>query len=349
MAKDKSKQNSGDLEQKVKPPVEALKSPMTWNLSLDEVKKAIRSLIPYIDASIPYVKSAFSHAQRIYRDYWSAGYGEIAWCLLLVFFGGQFALTILAIQAFNQTGGVIIKASLHDLKLSYEQGMHKLQEEPEAKHLFDRDGDGVVTGEEVVLALRDVIASDDSKVKADGLLMTSICMKCLDPHKLLEATVGIWAGIIAVIATLKSTLAKNVSNGAKIGEHILSYVKVYAQKPLYDYVPEHKNWVDVGLQAACALVGIVISLMVVRIVSAFNSALSGANRLSEIVLDQLKSRGILKDTIQEANLNQAVVILLVFMGLNWQLSTGFSLPWYLRPVLLPLTLFESLTTLVAAF
>jgi hypothetical protein len=345
----KSKTSSDDVSAKPKPAEEQSKPVAAPSVSFDTMKQLARTIVPYVESSLPYLKAGWDHSKRLYRDYWSAGYGEILYCFLLVFFGGQFALTILAIQAFNQTGGVIIEASMHELKSNYEQGMRKLQDEPGAKQFFDRDGDGIVTSEEVLLALKDVISSDDPKIKANGILMTSICMKCVDPHKLVEAIVGLWAGLIAVIATLKSTLAKNVSNGAKIGEHLLSYIRVYLEKPLYEYFPEHKSWVDVGLQAGCALTGIVISLMVVRVVSAFNSALNGAHRLAEIAMGQLRARGLLKDPVQESTLSQAIVILLVFMGINWQLSTGFSLPWYLRPVLLPLSVFESITTLVAAF
>ena len=181
----KSKTSSDDVSVKAKPAEEESKHVAVSSLSFESIKQLARTLVPYVESSIPYLKAGWDHSNRLYRDYWSAGYGEILYCFLLVFFGGQFALTILAIQAFNQTGGVIIEASLHELKSNYEQGMRKLQDEPGAKHLFDRDGDGVVTSEEVLLALKDVISSDDLKIKANGIQITSICMKCVDPHKLM--------------------------------------------------------------------------------------------------------------------------------------------------------------------
>ena len=317
---------------------------------LDTVKLAARTIRPYLEAAAPHLSAAWVKGYKLYLDYWQDGYGEIAWCLMLIFFGGQFALTILAIQAFNQAGGSIIKQSLADLRVTFKDSMHNLQEDPDAKSLFDKDGDGHVTIEEVLVSFADVVTSEDPKVKAQALRMTSVGLKCIDPNRIIEAGIGFWAGFVAVIATLRSNLAKAVSNGAMIGEHVLRYVKVYCEKPLYESYPDHKPWVDAGLKTACAFFGIMISFLVVRLVSAFNSALQGAHRLSDIIVNNIKIRkAISMDAKQESTLNQVILVFLVFWGLNWQLSNGFSLPWYLRLVLLPLIVFESAVSFASTF
>lgn len=308
----------------------------------------LRQMRPYVDHSIPYIRQVYKLLTRLHADYWQDGYGEILYSLLLVFFGGQFALTILSIQAFNQAGGSIIRQSVSDLRATFKESLRKIQEEPEGKRLFDKDGDGQVTAEEVITTVYDAVTKDKDKER--NLALTSVLLKCVDPNRLMEVLIGLWAGVVAVIATLKSDLAKAISNGARIGQHLLTYVKVYAEKPLYEKFPQHKNWVDVALQAVCGLVGIIFSLLVVRVVSAFNSALNGAHRLVDIALSYAKTKSILQvDPKHETTLSQALVVLLVFLGLNFQLSHGFAPPWYFRPLLLPLSVFETLTSFVAAY
>ena len=308
----------------------------------------LRQLRPYIDHSIPHVKRLYALIGRLHTEYWQDGYGEILYSLLLIFFGGQFALTILSVQAFNQAGGSIIRHSLADLKATFKESLRRIQEEPEGKRLFDRDGDGEVTAEEVISTVYDAVTKDKDRER--NLKLTSVLLKCVDPNRLMEVLIGLWAGVVAVIATLKSSLAKAISNGARIGQHLLTYVKVYAEKPLYDKFPQHKNWVDVALQASCGLIGIIFSLLVVRVVSAFNSALNGAHRLVDIALTYAKKKEIFFiDPKHESTLSQSLVVLLVFLGLNWQFSNGFAPPWYFRPALLPLSIFESIVTFVAAY
>ena len=317
---------------------------------LDKLRSLMRQIRPHIIALLPYLDTAWKRSYQLYCDYWKDGYGEILWCLLLIYFGGQFALTILAAQAFDQAGGSIIRSSLAELKTTYRESMSKLQSDPDAKSLFDKDGDGTVTIEEVIVSFGEVLTSEDPKVQSSALRMTSVGLRCIDPNRLLEASVGFWAGFVAVIATLKSNLAKSVSNGAMIGDHLLRSFKVFLEKPLYERFPGHKDWVDVGLKAGFGLIGISFALLVVRVVSAFNSALNGAHRLADILMRAARIRGLLKlEPTHEATANQALIVFFVFSGINWQLSTGFSLPWYLRIALLPLSLFETTVSLVSAY
>jgi hypothetical protein len=297
------------------------------------------------DAAVPYVNQGIFYGRELYHKYWQDSYGEIAYCLLLVFLGGNFALTILAMQAFEQAGGAKIRESFQDLKKTYDESMKKMQNDPNAKALFDKDGDGKVTIDEVAVVL--VQAALNAKDPA-SLKTANVLMRCVNPQNLLDAVVGFWAGLVAVIAILKSNLAKAVSNGASIGQKVLVYAKVGATKPLYERFPEHKNWVDAGLQVICGLFGILLSLMIVRLESALNSALNGATRLSHIIMEQVKRRNMV-EVQYYSTCSQAIIVALVFMGLNFQLSSGFSLPWYLKLLFLPLWIFENILIILANY
>jgi hypothetical protein len=59
-------------------------------------------------------------------------------------------------------------------------------------------------------------------------------------------------------------------------QNITNFLKSHLSKILYEKYPEHKNWVDVSLKTFSSILGIIISLLLVKVVSAFNCALQGS-------------------------------------------------------------------------
>ena len=165
----------------------------------------------------------------------------------------------------------------------------------------------------------------------------------------MQAFIGLWAGIVAVIATLKSTLAKAVSNGARIGDQLFMAARSQFEKPLYEAFPEHKEWVNVGLTSSCSIVGIVTSLLMVRLITAINSALHGANRLSEILMARFVVPYSIVEAQNQSLVAQTITIFFLVLGLNFQMSSGFSLPLIMRLMLLPFTLLETALKVISAY
>lgn len=121
------------------------------------IEPHLEAIMPYLRAAVPIIESGVKKANGVYTKYiqpnWHDGLGDFCFAILLLFFGGQFALTILAWGAFQQAGGGMIKRAWKELNSEYVESMRKLQEDPEAKAMFDRNDDGEVSIGEVGGAL----------------------------------------------------------------------------------------------------------------------------------------------------------------------------------------------------
>ena len=318
-----------------------------WN----QAQPHLAQVQPYMSRILPILMSTGKVANQVTRDYVAPFYtdqlGRVMWNVILVFFGGQFALTIMAIQAFNIAGASMIRSSLAQLRTSYYQAMEKLRNDPEAKAVFDANGDGMVELEEVGMAVLTTLTNESKEKREKSMKMVSICLRAIDPHKISEAFTGFIMGLMAVIATLRSNMAKCISVGAKIGEHISDLVKTRAQKPLYEKFPQHKQWVDVGLQSSSTLVGVVFSLMLVKVVNAFNCALDGSRGLTNQLIRYAHSKGRLLSINETDRSVRAVVIGIAFVGVMTQLKAAFKCPWYLKLVLLPAVLSENILSILS--
>lgn len=165
-----------------------------------------------------------------------------------------------------------------------------------------------------------MIGAKTPEEKQKARRMVGATMRCVDPNRLLDATTGFWAGIVAVIAALRSQLAACVSIGASIGQKGAEYAKVYLERPLYEKFPDYKEWVDAGLRAGCSLIGIMVSLFMARIVTAFNCAVKGAQRLAEMTVKAVHKAGYLPQVKDKGSKVQTLAMALTALGLWYQVS-----------------------------
>jgi hypothetical protein len=314
-----------------------------WN----SAQPMLTEVRPYVAKLLPVLTTATQHTTSLVKRYYNDDMGRVMWNVMLVFFGGQFALTIMAIQAFQLTGSVVIEKSLSQLKDQFREAMNKFQMDKDAREIFDANNDGVITLDEVTQAVMATINGETSSVRDKNRKMVAICMRCIDPSRLSEAATGFMMGSLAIIATLRSKMAKCIAIGTKIGEHLAIFMTARTQKPLYVKFPEHTKWVDVGLKSGSALVGIIVSFLLTKIINAFNCALQGAEALSVIILDYAHKRGKLMHVRHGDNLVQAATMAIVFFGVMTQLKTGFRLPWYLKLLMLPAVASENILALLA--
>ena len=307
---------------------------------------------PMMSKVMPFVIRASQRtrtvAEKFVIPHYTDDASRVMWNVILVFFGGQFALTIMAMQAFQMAGSGIMHESLAQLREQYYQAMTRFQNDPDAREIFDANNDGVITLDEVSQAVVSSFSGETSRIRDKSRKMVSICMRCIDPEKLSEAFRGFMMGALAIIATLRSKLAKCISIGSKIGEHIATFLKSKSQTALYERYPEHKNWVDMALRSGSALIGIVVSFMLMKVINAFNCALQGAQALTGVMLDAAHKRGKLMQVRSNDNSVQALTMGIVFVGVMTQVKSGFNLPWYLRLVLFPVVFSENVLGLLAA-
>jgi hypothetical protein len=302
----------------------------------------------FLSTYLPIAKDRSERAWNLFVEYvlpyYTDAFGQVLWNLVLIFCGGQFALTIMAIQSFQQAGSTRINMALKELHSAYKDSLQKLHEHPEARLVFATKR---ISLYQIISTTLMSLLSDSPEERVKAAYIASICMKCIDPKKVSEALNGMVLGLVAIIATLRSNIARCISVGAMIGVRVCSLLRRYAEKPLYEKYPDNKDWVDVGLQTASSVVGFVVSLILVRVVTAFNSAAKGAEGLVRVLLDVCHSHGYLRNVRKEDGLVQSLVVAIIFVGVMVQVKHRFTWPWYLLLPLFPVVLVEKVLSVLS--
>lgn len=327
--------------------IEAIKKIQPY---LDKARPYAEKIRPLVKQALPYFALAWVELKKLHlmlQPYYSQEAADTLFAVILLFFGGQFAMTIACVQAFRMSGWSRMKESWTQLRESYAQAVTTLEKDNEARKLFDKDGDGALSLHEIAVVFKEMIYAESPEQKEVALKRTFLILKCVDPNKILDALVGLWVGIVTVLSTLRSQMAYCVGIGASIGKVICDTMKNYTQERLYAALPEHKKWVDFALRASCGLLGILISLFLVRVVSAFNSALQGSAVLTAVLMKRLRESGIKDKSDREKE--EMVKWVLATVGFLWQLKSGFDLPFLLKIPLLPVYMVESFLGVLAVY
>lgn len=117
-----------------------------------------------------------------------------------------------------------------------------------------------------------------------------LAAKSCNPDKLSMALGGLYTGFMGVVATLRVRFAQTITLGACIGSTFSGVAQKALQPVLLHVVPsEYAKWVPVIIDHVCKGIGVAIAWTVQRVISAFYSAIRGA---------QLFSRGVLKYAVR---------------------------------------------------
>ena len=143
--------------------------------------------------------------------------------------------------------------------------------------------------------------------------------------------------------SLKVKFAKCVTIGVTVGGIAHNVVSTNLEPVLVELTPgEYKKWVAPGVKYACKLFGVSIAWWLQMTISAFHSASRGA---------QLFARGTLAYAVRHKYLSPTAVdekgkvfnffiVGLGCLGFWWQFWNGFSLPFPVNVLLLPVTFAE---------
>merc|ERR1712217_83951 len=158
---------------------------------------------------------------------------------------------------------------------------------------------------------------------------------------------GLWTGIVAVLATLRSRFVRSVSVGANVGKEMVEIMFPVVQPKLHEKFPNHRQWVDFFLRASGGIVGAILSMLLIRMISAFNSAVEGADLLVRHMVILAERKNWLDGRKVTAEQSRIAMWCLAFIGFIVQFKAGFSLPFILKIPLAPLLIIESILSLLS--
>jgi len=323
-----------------------------------KLRPLLETLIDLYAKAAPHIERARQLASRGWRkvgpyweQYWEDSYLEAVFGVALLFFGGTFALTVSCFMAVRLSGWETIKKSWNVLRANYRAGMEAFARDPAAQRYFDRDGDGVVSGAEMGRASMQLLSGSAEQKR---LILTNLrcVLVAIEPAQVMAGMGGLWATVVAVIATLRSSMASNVALGVSLGSMASTQLGRFAKPWIGRRLDsDMKKWADFALDAVCRLVGVTVALLLMRVVSALHSALLGGQMVSTVLFAVLAKRKLVP--VIEVK-NTAVFLAcsygLAAIGFWFQLSRGFGLnSIVLRLLLLPLSITEAVLTWLAVY
>lgn len=282
----------------------------------------------------PHVKKARALCRKVHEKlepYHPEEWGPMIIGIILCFFGGFFATTVAAFEAFRITSYANVKQCCQIIyadQIAVAQAWKK-------DDCKDENHNGTA----------DVAELSDQELAKHKFLL--VC-RTVDPSELARAFAGINTGLLAVLATLRVHFAQAVTLGAAIGitiNHLLAVQVIpHFEKKTS---PDFRKWVKPLFNYGTKTVGFLMALILWRSIMALYSSTRGAQMACEGMISYLARNKYVQVPTREGNykLSKEFVLsstLLAALGFYWQISHGFSLPFPFNFVLLPLTIFEGM-------
>ena len=145
-----------------------------------------------------------------------------------------------------------------------------------------------------------------------------------------------------MLATLKIQFAKAITLGNAIGDALLPPAELVLLPPLEFILPQdYKKWGQPLIQYTVRSIAISIAWFLQRVISAFHSAIRGGTMCSRNLMHYFGKRGIIPHINHEDTyIDEVVGFILAGLGLYFQLTFGFQLPFPLNVLLFTFTCVE---------
>uniref|UniRef100_A0A6T8HJ76 Uncharacterized protein n=1 Tax=Hemiselmis andersenii TaxID=464988 RepID=A0A6T8HJ76_HEMAN len=296
-----------------------------WTKSLlVQLGPLLTTLLAFIDASTPVVMSAIAAAVAIWntlpKQAITALYG-----LVLCFFGGHYTVTLAAVEAFRVSGGERVTQCIRDIWTD----ITNVRIANAADNKKDDDHDGKL---------------DVDQLSSDKALLSrkiGLVLRTVDPDRVIQALGGLAQAFAGVLATLKVQFARTVALAVSISDNLRKPAGVLLTPVLAALIPpEYHHWVSPIISIACKVVGMWVAWLLARIIATCHASMIGGLMAARAAMGLANQMGWVKVTVEDSMLDEAAGWTLCVIGAYFQLSSGFSLPFPLNVVLLPVSMVE---------
>lgn len=304
-------------------------------------KKQIDTVGPYIvqaadlcDAAFPYVVAAWRKGWQTWdalQPYNPQQYGPMLMGLIMCFFGGSYVTLIAAVEAVRMSVWQNMWEGFQGLYRNYlkaEEASRKDDEEQARTPL-------------------------SAPVAVDAVLSRKLYLfaRTVDPYQVSDSTAAIWGALLAIVATLRVHFARAITLGSSLGDMAHNHLTKSTTPILQQAIPpELQRWVPVIDGFLFKLVGVLAAWFLSRLIAGFHAAMKGANMFVINAIRLARARGFVDEHFDENSPRaSALAVILAVLGFYWQLSNGFSVPFPLNVVLLPVTMVEWLLAGLVGF
>jgi len=247
------------------------------------------------------------------------------WGLGVCFFGGKYAVSIAATEAFWSTGGSRVHKNLQDLV----DEANALREASLKDDEEDADNDGV---------------ADVNQINAKQLASrkTALVLKTIDPEKLSHACHGLWTAYMGVLTVLKFKFARTVALAESIGNTLRPTIAKVAGPTLVALAPpDYRKWISPSINILAKCIAGYIAWKVQQLTSTVQSAFFGGMIASRALLELLRQRQLMAASDDETYLDEAIGWTLGASGIYVQLFKGGPVPYFMTPLFWPLDFVEA--------
>ena len=170
--------------------------------------------------------------------------------------------------------------------------------------------------------------------------------KSVNPDDVSNALAGVYSGLFGVVCVLRIKFAHSITLGAAIGDVFHKGAHKYLEPTFNDMIPgEYHKWVPIMVKYLCRSVAVSIAWMVQRVISALHSAIRGSEMALSGICAYLKRHNHIKEIpLPGSALWFGLHVGLAVVGFSWQFRMGFSLPFPINLLFLPLSIFEWVLT-----
>jgi len=250
----------------------------------------------------------------------------MAFGIFMIFFGGSFMLLIACVEAYRICGWQQTRDHLVTLYRNYLVVKKASDEDDQV----DDNHDGIA----------DVLQISEKELITRKI---KVFLRSSDPEAMGNALNGIYAGALAVAATLRVEFARTLALGVAIGD-VLSVPGLKLLVPAFNIVvpKDYQKWVPVILRYVFKSIGVSIALTIERYLCAVHSAIRGS-QLFITSLNVWMTRRNYNYINNTASLfaEEAVMCVVAVLGVWIQIQFTFGLPFPLNILLFPFTLFET--------
>ena len=299
---------------------------------LSNAEPFIKMAIKFFLTVAPIYKKFYTEAYKIYVQL-PMNVLTMIFGVALCFFGGTYVASIAAIEAARQLGWQKVVTEVTVVREQLQIVYAASAEDDKV----DEDGDGV---------------ADVDQLEATELAQRKlrVAMKAVtEPNRLQEAFGALFASYLAVLATLRLEFARTTAFALGIVEMAkFPIIRILGPMVAATLGEDLAHWTQTLVETALTFFAVVFAWFLQMIISAFYSGLRGGKMFADGLIAFLVEKDLMDKVplIQqpfdpdESYLDEAIGYGLAGFGFLFQIFNGFTLPFPLNIVFLPLTIIE---------